>query len=602
MSTGRIEPYNSIFSGPKIDELLLKVANMGDIENGWTKLKSEATTPYMLGDLTAPGNYQVMYYTDGPEGVNISPANIIIMNAQLDGDTSPQLYQFFYLGIPTFVYYRKYNTSTNKYGDWILDRNTKIISKSAAPEYYLVENKTLWLDTHSGDSPILKVYVGLDENNNPIWEEIVPLGAMKKEIYDRNNELENVIVTEINAAQAEHREPKYDSVYKYINYIIDQKTTTEDGSIVDLFNDHIKDILTEHIGGYYYNNKFYSDAEHTQQMTPSTDKVYVDVSTGKTYRYTNSTYNQIHEYHILDLVDEDPEKTSTVLTERDKWNAKFSQQDVYDEIFDTTNDGSVVKIIEDYVDTKSGGDAASLQDKIDEVLEILYGSSTTPLPPGAKGLIEYFAEHNQLPHPTEEDINKLKERLKFIPNNSNTYKIFTLIKRPAAGDNTPSIEDVLNSTTTISTTNYHDGDVVYFKYGSGTSATDFEYVFYQIEDMTKSGVNRFIPINLANNIGIRWENIQNKPATLAGYGINDGVNIGKYNTDLNNLKNTINDVCDISLNNLVKIKSNYDVLFENTITVLDGIKNMNTGGDSTLDTIKTRAEAAYNAIFNYLNN
>ena len=42
--------------------------------------------------------------------------------------------------------------------------------------------------------------------------------------------------------------------------------------------------------GYLYNGSFYYDAEHTQEITPASDMVYVDKSTNKTYRWSGTQY------------------------------------------------------------------------------------------------------------------------------------------------------------------------------------------------------------------------------------------------------------------------------------------------------------------------
>lgn len=42
--------------------------------------------------------------------------------------------------------------------------------------------------------------------------------------------------------------------------------------------------------GYYYNGKFYSDSAHTSELPAESDKVYVDVETNKTYRWSGTQY------------------------------------------------------------------------------------------------------------------------------------------------------------------------------------------------------------------------------------------------------------------------------------------------------------------------
>lgn len=52
------------------------------------------------------------------------------------------------------------------------------------------------------------------------------------------------------------------------------------------------------IEGYYYNSKFYEDAEHTTEITPTTGKIYVDISTNKSYRWSGTGYIEISQATI----------------------------------------------------------------------------------------------------------------------------------------------------------------------------------------------------------------------------------------------------------------------------------------------------------------
>ena len=49
------------------------------------------------------------------------------------------------------------------------------------------------------------------------------------------------------------------------------------------------------IEGYFYNSKFYKESEHTTEITGETGKIYVDLSTNKTYRWGGSSYAVISE-------------------------------------------------------------------------------------------------------------------------------------------------------------------------------------------------------------------------------------------------------------------------------------------------------------------
>lgn len=49
------------------------------------------------------------------------------------------------------------------------------------------------------------------------------------------------------------------------------------------------------IEGYYYNSAFYEDAGHTILITGETGKIYIDLDTNKTYRWSGSVYAEISE-------------------------------------------------------------------------------------------------------------------------------------------------------------------------------------------------------------------------------------------------------------------------------------------------------------------
>lgn len=44
------------------------------------------------------------------------------------------------------------------------------------------------------------------------------------------------------------------------------------------------------IQGYFYNNKFYNDSVHNQQITGTSNKIYIDLTTNKSYRYASNNY------------------------------------------------------------------------------------------------------------------------------------------------------------------------------------------------------------------------------------------------------------------------------------------------------------------------
>ena len=54
------------------------------------------------------------------------------------------------------------------------------------------------------------------------------------------------------------------------------------------------------IEGYYYNSNFYSDSAHTQLITGEAGKIYVDLSTNSSYRFTGTTYIEISQPITID--------------------------------------------------------------------------------------------------------------------------------------------------------------------------------------------------------------------------------------------------------------------------------------------------------------
>lgn len=51
--------------------------------------------------------------------------------------------------------------------------------------------------------------------------------------------------------------------------------------------------VDEIIEGYYFNNKFYEDAQYTKEITGEASKIYIDLSSNQTYRWSGSTYVEI---------------------------------------------------------------------------------------------------------------------------------------------------------------------------------------------------------------------------------------------------------------------------------------------------------------------
>ena len=55
------------------------------------------------------------------------------------------------------------------------------------------------------------------------------------------------------------------------------------------------------IEGYYYNSKFYTTSAHTTEITGETGKIFVDLTTNKTYRYGGSSFTEISQGSVVSV-------------------------------------------------------------------------------------------------------------------------------------------------------------------------------------------------------------------------------------------------------------------------------------------------------------
>ena len=80
--------------------------------------------------------------------------------------------------------------------------------------------------------------------------------------------------------------------------ITELRSTMEDETKASLVNgkvpaSQLPSYVDDVIEGYFYDSKFYSDAEHTTEIEGETGKIYVDLATGFTYRWSGSMFVQI---------------------------------------------------------------------------------------------------------------------------------------------------------------------------------------------------------------------------------------------------------------------------------------------------------------------
>ena len=97
------------------------------------------------------------------------------------------------------------------------------------------------------------------------------------------------------------------------------------------------------IEGYYYNGAFYEEAAHTTEITPETGKIYVDLSTNKSYRWGGSVYVEIAQAEIhkyVGTITGDGTATSFTITH------SLNSRDVVVNIYDgTTYEDVIVDVV-----------------------------------------------------------------------------------------------------------------------------------------------------------------------------------------------------------------------------------------------------------------
>lgn len=76
----------------------------------------------------------------------------------------------------------------------------------------------------------------------------------------------------------------------YVTEISDNKADLVDGVVpASQLPSYVDDIVE----GYYYESEFYEDSAHTRGITPERGKIYIDLATNASYRWSGSVYVQI---------------------------------------------------------------------------------------------------------------------------------------------------------------------------------------------------------------------------------------------------------------------------------------------------------------------
>lgn len=83
-----------------------------------------------------------------------------------------------------------------------------------------------------------------------------------------------------------------DDVIEVMNGELDGKADLVDGKVPSA---QLPSYVDDSVEGYYYNSKFYEDAQYTTEITGEAGKIYIDIPSNKSYRWTGSVYTRIDE-------------------------------------------------------------------------------------------------------------------------------------------------------------------------------------------------------------------------------------------------------------------------------------------------------------------
>ena len=147
-----------------------------------------------------------------------------------------------------------------------------------------------YTDTPSANT----VLAATGANNNPSFRTLVAAdipNITKSKISDFSHSHGNITnAGKITGANA-----------KVVVTSADGTITTSDVNAADLIAlenqkipaSYLPSYVDDVVEGYLYNGAFYQEAAHSNVITAETDKIYVDLSTNKTYRYGGSSYVEI---------------------------------------------------------------------------------------------------------------------------------------------------------------------------------------------------------------------------------------------------------------------------------------------------------------------
>lgn len=202
--------YKSLYSGPKIDELLEAIGKIKKVDNGWVKMNSSEDNPINFNDLINPGNYSFDYWVNSPDGKDYpAPVNVVV--TQENGKIRQYIFS---LGYNNDAYSRLYDQTTKTFDPWVDESIVPGLTVSDTPPENPNPND-LWFNTSNSDGVIQY----FDSTTNS-WKSLNPDDYMDPSIYNPDGlTFENGIY----------------------NWIIEKTTNLTGGDSPVDFTDHIND-------------------------------------------------------------------------------------------------------------------------------------------------------------------------------------------------------------------------------------------------------------------------------------------------------------------------------------------------------------------------
>ena len=195
----------------------------------------------------------------------------------------------------SFVHKIVFITEDGNYTDYIEDGT--YILKNNVTKYRKVKSY-VWLTETSTNKDFRSELFELEFNYNEDPSDYIPTEEEKSQIELLMEELDEKI-EEVTALE--------ENVYTKTetNALLDGKISTSqkgaNNGVAELDSNgkvpssQLPSYVDDIIEGYYYNSKFYSDSSHTTEITPENGKIYVDLSSNKTYRWSGTAYVEISE-------------------------------------------------------------------------------------------------------------------------------------------------------------------------------------------------------------------------------------------------------------------------------------------------------------------